>query len=1398
MATKKTGSLKGVDVVLITSINLAAEVGGSVLPVANGGTGTGTWTDGQIAIGNTTGNTLTKTTLTGTSNQVVVTNGAGAITLSLPQSIATTSPVTFASLACPTFTTSSGSMTIAPAGVLGIGGTGSSQAVVQIGAAHTLTGTVQVAALASLTGTAAGTTAIRGFQTSVLTTAAAYTCSDIWHHYAAATTVGAGSTVTRIGKFVAHRDSNATSNVGFYYGTALTWTGNYGLYVDSTVDNYFGGNAGFGTASPSARLHAISTTEQLRLGYDASNYYSTTVSSAGSVNFAATGASAAFAFNATVSASGGLITGNIILYSSTVSVPTATNVTINVRANTSTMATGYCYRVRLNTAGTGTVTGAVYIINQTSATPTWVATAVSVAGSTSNHPLLIVSGSNIQVYHNHGSTYLVSYVVETIATNNGTVNAATIWGADSLFTGTDSTSITTASGYALGVGTSPSARLHAVSTTEQLRLGYDTSNYYSTTVSSAGAVTFDAVGASSGFTFSDAVTVSVATPLVTFKPTANNQDCGLKVLDSVGAIAGYLSIVPNTIGTNSKFFMYLGGPAAADIKMTVDDDGVTNIKRDASNYCTITPSSVGLITFDAVGSGAAFSFADNVSVTNTAGDCIVAATGGTPLTTAGDGYLNLASSRTDTGVGHIVKLRSVASSAGKADLAFLTQPSNGVYTERMRIDNAGYVGIGTTAPQTKLQVTASETIASAGVIQIGGGASASYGVLVDYAALNSGRCSITQLNNSGGSAATIALGFGAISAGFPTNNVLTLTQAANVGIGTITPSARLHAISTTEQLRVGYDVSNYYSTTVSSAGAVTFDATGASAGFSFSDNIGIGMTPTYLVDILSPTLTNFGTQWVMRARGPSSCTTNGTNYMLAFDMDVSNMSVSAGVTDSGYRMGVRGDAYSSVAGFAGTLATQYGVYGRAGINVATAGAAVTNAEGLHGEVLNSVAGTTITNGFGLKVVNTGTTGTMTNRWGVYVDTATGGKNYFSHAVGVGSTTISAQIHATSTTEQLRLGYDASNYYSTTVSSAGAVTFNATGASAGFTFADPVTAQSSLTLGVASTTTGSLVLCGSGGANTHTIKAAAIPAATNSYVWPSASPTASQVLTASAPATGVVTLSWASGGAGDVVGPASSTANAASVFSGTTGKLLRASPTVTYYSVAAGVEDKIEFGATFKDFRTATDGATVTFDLDLSDQWQVTFAGNRTLAVSNASIGQRITILRYQDATGNRTPTWWSNITWNNGLAPVDDPTASGWSMTVLACEGLDAYSVPKWKEVCRSTSAPLRGITTATDGATVTFDLRVCQTQRVTLAGNRTLALTSGSFYVGQMFDIKLTQDATGSRTVTWFSAVKWTGGTIPTLTTTAGRSDWFRFICTNASGSPTFDCLGTSMNLVA
>jgi hypothetical protein len=71
---------------------------GTTVAVANGGTGQTTYTDGQLLIGNTTGNTLAKATLTGTANQVVVTNGSGTITLATPQNIHTAASPTFAGL----------------------------------------------------------------------------------------------------------------------------------------------------------------------------------------------------------------------------------------------------------------------------------------------------------------------------------------------------------------------------------------------------------------------------------------------------------------------------------------------------------------------------------------------------------------------------------------------------------------------------------------------------------------------------------------------------------------------------------------------------------------------------------------------------------------------------------------------------------------------------------------------------------------------------------------------------------------------------------------------------------------------------------------------------------------------------------------------------------------------------------------------------------------------------------------------------------------------------------------------------------------------------------------------------------------------------------------------------
>jgi hypothetical protein len=81
---------------------------------------------------------------------------------------------------------------------------------------------------------------------------------------------------------------------------------------------------------------------------------------------------------------------------------------------------------------------------------------------------------------------------------------------------------------------------------------------------------------------------------------------------------------------------------------------------------------------------------------------------------------------------------------------------------------------------------------------------------------------------------------------------------------------------------------------------------------------------------------------------------------------------------------------------------------------------------------------------------------------------------------------------------------------------------------------------------------------------------------------------------------------------------------------------------------------------------------------------------------------------------------------------------------------------------------------TASDGATVTFDLTTYKKHRVTITGNRTLAISNVSN--GDAFIISIEQ-GTGSNTVTWWTGIRWADNVVPTLTTTTNRADVFGFI---------------------
>jgi len=143
------------------------------------------------------------------------------------------------------------------------------------------------------------------------------------------------------------------------------------------------------------------------------------------------------------------------------------------------------------------------------------------------------------------------------------------------------------------------------------------------------------------------------------------------------------------------------------------------------------------------------------------------------------------------------------------------------------------------------------------------------------------------------------------------------------------------------------------------------------------------------------------------------------------------------------------------------------------------------------------------------------------------------------------------------------------------------------------------------------------------------------------------------------------------------------------------------------------------------------------------------------------------------------------------LFNISPQLQSGTIFAVKDISGIDQISVNASGEVklnqfygYTSVSGAFKTpLNSGTDGATVTFDLNESNTHRVTLGGNRTIAITNVSY--GQKFTTRLTQDVTGSRTVTWFNDIHWAeGGTAPTLTTTAHKSDLFGFICTAVSGS--------------
>jgi len=100
------------------------------------------------------------------------------------------------------------------------------------------------------------------FRSGAATQATAFTLPSLYHYLAAQGTFGVGSTVTnQYGFYVDNGLTGATNNYGFYSNIG-SGTNRYNFYAGGTADNYFAGNVGVGTTTPTSLLQTTGSSSE--------------------------------------------------------------------------------------------------------------------------------------------------------------------------------------------------------------------------------------------------------------------------------------------------------------------------------------------------------------------------------------------------------------------------------------------------------------------------------------------------------------------------------------------------------------------------------------------------------------------------------------------------------------------------------------------------------------------------------------------------------------------------------------------------------------------------------------------------------------------------------------------------------------------------------------------------------------------------------------------------------------------------------------------------------------------------------------------------------------------------------------------------------------------------------
>ena len=192
-------------------------------------------------------------------------------------------------------------------------------------------------------------------------------------------------------------------------------------------------------------------------------------------------------------------------------------------------------------------------------------------------------------------------------------------------------------------------------------------------------------------------------------------------------------------------------------------------------------------------------------------------------------------------------------------------------------------------------------------------------------------------------------------------------------------------------------------------------------------------------------------------------------------------------------------------------------------------------------------------------------------------------------------------------------------------------------------------------------------------------------------------------------------------------------------------------------------------------------------------------------IKTASIGDdQVTVDKLANSINTEIA---ANTAKNTNVSTNLSVTANGTSLTVASSDGtnatIPAVTTSAWGAMSDEDKTKLDGITTGanallsadqtwtgaqrgtvtalTDASTIAVDFNSSNNFSVTLAGNRELGQPSNQV-VGQSGSIFITQDGTGSRTLSYHADWDFAGGTAPTISAAANAVDRIDYIVAAAN----------------